>query len=311
MQSNADICLQRYGLRMPFDSRRLPVLQAIAEHRSFTRAAEALVMTQPAVSRQLAALETEVGVQLVERGPRHVSLTPAGAALVEEAKSILPALGAAERRLQSFVASDGGAIRFGAVPSAMVSFVPAALAALRVARPRAEVELREGWSADLSRLAGRGDLDLAVVSEGEGAGEPAAALLLREPLMVLMPSTHRLARRRRLPLADLSEEPWLVATEPAGRSATAAAFADAGFAPRVVGTVAWNATGQLVAAGLGLALAPRITAQRIERTDAVVAKALQGAPARELRLIRAARRAPTPIEQELETQLRAAVLRAA
>src|SRR4051794_18544158 len=67
------------------DARRLVVLRAIAEHRSFTRAAQALVMTQPAVSRQLAALEREAGVALVARGPRHVSLTPAGAALVEEA----------------------------------------------------------------------------------------------------------------------------------------------------------------------------------------------------------------------------------
>ena len=65
-------------------------------------------MTQPAVSRQLAALEAEVGVRLVERGPRHVSLTPAGAALVEEAGTILPAIEAATRRMTGFAAPDGG-----------------------------------------------------------------------------------------------------------------------------------------------------------------------------------------------------------
>jgi len=77
MQSNADIACQRYDRRIGFDVRRLQVLRAIGEYRSFTRAAAVLVMTQPAVSRQLAALENEVGVQLVTRGPRHVSLTPA------------------------------------------------------------------------------------------------------------------------------------------------------------------------------------------------------------------------------------------
>src|SRR3954468_9884429 len=105
------------------DARRLVVLRAIAEHRSFTRAARALIMPQPAVSRQLAALEREAGVALVARGPRQVSLTPAGAALVEEADAIVPALEAAGRRMRGFAATDGGAVRIGAVPSALAGFV--------------------------------------------------------------------------------------------------------------------------------------------------------------------------------------------
>ena len=182
------------------DARRLHVLRAIGEHRSFTRAAAALVMTQPAVSRQLAALEAEVGVQLVVRGPRHVSLTPAGAALIEEAGAILPAIDAAARRMSAFAASDGGAVRLGAVPSALSSFVPSALQELRAQRPRVQIHVQEGWSEDLARLTARGELDLAIVSAGDAGPAPAGHALLLEPFVVLLSAEHPLARHRRLSL---------------------------------------------------------------------------------------------------------------
>src|SRR5690349_16891057 len=145
-------------------------------------------MTKPAVSRQLAALEAEVGVQLVARGPRHVALTPAGSALVEEAAAILPAIDAAGRRVRGFAASDGGAVRIGAVPSALAGFVPDALRALRAERPRVEMHVEEGWSGDLVRRTARGDLDLAVVSAGDGTRSPPGAPLLREPFVALLPT---------------------------------------------------------------------------------------------------------------------------
>src|SRR4051812_34178320 len=116
MRANADAGRERYGWGM--GTRRLVVLRAIAEHRSFTRAAETLSMTQPAVSRQLAALERELRVALVVRGPRHVSLTPAGAALAEEADALLPAIETAGPRPPALAAPDGGAgrLRAGAPP---------------------------------------------------------------------------------------------------------------------------------------------------------------------------------------------------
>ena len=278
------------------DTRRLVVLRAIAEHRSFTRAAEALVMTQPAVSRQLAALEREVGVALVARGPRHVSLTPAGAALAEEAEALLPAIEAAGRRLRGFAARDGGAVRLGAVPSAMAALVPDALRALRAERPRVEIQAHEGWSADLARLTARGDLDLAIVAGGEGDA------LLREPFVALLPVGHPLARRTGLALSDLADEPWIVAPEPGGRGAVLAACAAAGFAPRVVASAGWHASAPLIAAGLGVALAPRSTAAGL---PGVATRELAGAPERELVLIRAPRARATPVERDLERLLRA------
>lgn len=305
MQSNADECPQRYDQRIVFDARRVHVLRAIAEHRSFTRAAEALVMTQPAVSRQLAALEAELGVQLVARGPRHVSLTPAGAALVEEATAILPAIDAAARRISGFAESDGGAVRLGAVPSALATFVPEALRALRAQRPRVEIRIDEGWSAELARLTARGDLDLAIVSAHGSDPLPAGDTLLREPFVALLSTDHPLADRKRLSLGDLADEPWLVAPEPGGRRAVLAACAAAGFTPRIVGTATWHAAARLVAAGVGVALAPQSTAGRLAHEPAVTARALADVPLRELRLIKPARAQRTPAERDLEANLHA------
>jgi DNA-binding transcriptional LysR family regulator len=290
------------------DARRLTVLRAIAEHGTFTRAAEALAMTQPAVSRQLSALEAEVGVALVARGPRHVSLTPAGLALLEDAHAILPAIDAATRRLRAFAASDGGAVRLGAVPSAMAAIVPDAVRALRAQRARVEIQLEEGWSTDLIRRTARGDFDLAVVSTMEPI--KTSAVLLREPFVALLPADHPLARRRTLALRDLAGQPWIVAPEPSGREAVVAACARAGFAPRVVASATWYAAEELIAVGLAVALAPECTTRRLRLTDAVAARHLTAAPVRELLLVKAPRRERTPVELDLAEHLRAAAERA-
>jgi DNA-binding transcriptional LysR family regulator len=292
-----------------FDARRLQVLRAIGEYRSFTRAAAALVMTQPAVSRQLAALEAEVGVQLVIRGPRHVSLTPAGAAMLEEAGVILPAIDAAARRMSGFAATDGGAVRLGAVPSALVSFVVPALTALRAERPRVEIQVEEGWSADLARLTARGELDLAIVSPGNTGPIAPGQCLLREPFAALMSANHFLARRKRLSLGDLADESWLVAPDAGGRQSVLDACAAAGFTPRIVGSAGWHAAERLIASGLGVALAPASTAAQLAGGPGVLAKPLADVPIRELWLMTPPRAHRTPAERDLELHLRRAASR--
>jgi len=175
-------------------------------------------------------------------------------------------------------------------------------------RPRVEIEVAEGWSADLARRTARGDLDLAIVA-GDPAAHPGAEVLLREPFAALLAAAHPLAGRRALALGDLREEPWIVAPEPGGRSVVLAACATAGFAPRVVATAGWDATPRLIATGLGVALAPRGTAARLGRRAGVVARAVAGAPQRELLLIRPPRPRRTPVERDLERHLRDAATR--
>ena len=291
---------------MAFDPRRLAVLEAVAEHRSFTAAAEALFTTQPAVSRQIARLEQEVAVQLVIRGPRYVALTPAGEALALHARTLLPAIDAAEREMHSYASPDGGTVRLGAVPSAMASLVPDALAALRKKRPRVRVRLDESWSDELLERIARGELDLAIVSAGASDVPAEKALLISEPFVAVLPAGHRLARRRVLSLSDLRGEPLVVAPSPGIRRELVRVCAWAGFVPEIVAAVGGSASERLVATGIGVALVPASTAPN---TSGLVVRPVPDVPHRSLVLAAARRQHRTGAERDLEAALITAAAR--
>jgi DNA-binding transcriptional LysR family regulator len=300
MQSNANFGGHRYAERMAFDPRRLAMLRAVSEYRSFTAAAEALFTTQPAVSRQIARLEQEVAVQLVIRGPRQVALTPAGEALAAHARTLLPAIDAAEREMHSYASADGGAVRLGAVPSAMASLVPDALAALRTVRPRVQVRLDESWSDDLLERIARRELDLAIVSAAASDVPAKNTLLISEPFVAVLPSRHRLARRRVLSLSDLRGEPLVVAPSPAIRRELVRVCAWAGFVPEITATVGASASARLVASGIGVALVPASTAPKAR---GLVVRPVPDVPPRSLVLASAHREHRTGAERDLEAAL--------
>src|ERR687893_350813 len=113
------------------DPRRLLTFREVARLRSFTHAADALALTQPAVSQQVAALERQLGTRLLERGPGGPAPTKAGALLLAHADAIADRLGQANAQLAELVDADRVTLRVGAFPSALGSIVPAAIAALR------------------------------------------------------------------------------------------------------------------------------------------------------------------------------------
>src|ERR671916_24428 len=103
------------------DPRRLEVLRAVAEHGSFSAAAEALSFTQPAVSKQVAALERQAGATLLERTPRGVRLTQAGSVLVEHASAIAERLSSAQAQLDALLSLETGRLRLAAFPTAVAT----------------------------------------------------------------------------------------------------------------------------------------------------------------------------------------------
>src|SRR3954462_12581018 len=115
------------------DPRRLMTFRAVAHARSFSRAAEGLSLTQPSVSHQIALLETEIGVRLLERGRGGLRLTDAGALLLEHADHVAWRLELAERQLTSLAEQRRDEVRVGAFPTALAGLVPAAVARLRLA----------------------------------------------------------------------------------------------------------------------------------------------------------------------------------
>lgn len=190
--------------------RQLRYFVAVAEERHFSRAAERLHIAQPALSQQVRRLEHEMKVQLLERTTRSVELTDAGRVLLDEARRVLAG---ADRALAAVhEAADGttGLLRMGFVSSAALRIVPTLVLALHQQWPRVRLDLQEGTTdVQLDRIR-QGTLDVGLVREMvEGLGF-AVRPIAKEPLVLAVPDNHRLASRKRVHIADLAGEQFVV-----------------------------------------------------------------------------------------------------
>ncbi len=262
---------------------RLRVLREVAHRGSFSAAATSLSYTQSAVSQQIAALEAEAGMALVERHPRGVTLTAAGQTLVAHAESILAGLDAAEGALAEIAGLRGGRLRIGAFPTASSTLLPPAIAMFRSAYPEVELTLTEGEPEQLAPLMSAGELDLGVLFEFAGEDPPlpgmARSQLLEDAMLLALPREHRLAARRRVRLEDLRGERW-VQTSLGGTCArhVVRSCHAAGFEPQVAFESDDYQTVQgLVATGVGVAVIPAL-ALTVVREDIVI-RELSPAPA--------------------------------
>ena len=131
-----------------FDAARLRVFREVVQRGSLSAAAEALSFTQPAVSRQIAALEREAGAQLLERTPRGIRLTEPGRVLLGHAEAILDRMAAARAQVESITRLAGGRLRIGAFPTANATVVPRAIAAFAREHPDVELALVEALTPD-------------------------------------------------------------------------------------------------------------------------------------------------------------------
>jgi DNA-binding transcriptional LysR family regulator len=264
------------------DVRRMRVLREVAERGSITAAAQALAFTPSALSQQIATLERETGVALVERGPRSVRLTEAGRALVSHTDGIIASLEAAEAEIQAIAGLRGGILRLASFPTAYATIMPAALVEFRRRHPAVELTLTEtDPQASLTRLRS-GELDLALLYEYDYvpvAGDEVVEEvdLFEDPIRLLLPRGHRAARRRGVRLKELSDEAWITSTP---RSSchlfVARACEAAGFSPRIGfesdDYTVWQG---LVAAGVGVALAPDLALVSVHPDVVVRPVALQ------------------------------------
>ena len=265
------------------DIRRMKVLREVSAQGSFSAAAEALNFTQSAVSQHVAALERETGTQLVERLPRGVRLTEAGAVLVGHADAIIARLESAEDDLAAIAGLRGGRLRLVCFQSAGATVMPRAVATFHDRHPDVELSMREAEPEQAAQMLKAGEVDLALLYH-----HPAMSImpdLELTPLMddqydAVLPASHRLAKRRRLSLSDLADEPWIVSTPINGcRRITEAASREAGFQPHVAfeadDTLASQA---LVAGGVGITLMPRMALTALHPN--VATRALSDGPRR-------------------------------
>src|SRR5438132_7137348 len=170
---------------------RLRVLKEVAYRGSFSGAAEALSYSQSAVSQQIAVLETETGLTLLERHPRGVSLTAAGQALVSHAEGILARLEAAESALAAIAGLRGGRLRMASFPTAGATLMPLAIATFRAAYADVELTLAEGEPEEIVPRLRAGELDLALLFDfaGEVSAQDGMTLvqLLEDPMYLALP----------------------------------------------------------------------------------------------------------------------------
>src|SRR5579875_1746939 len=270
---------------------RLQVLCEVVNRGSFSAATDALSYTQSAVSQAIARLEAETGTTLVIRGRRGVRPTAAGATLITHAEAIFAQVQAAEADLAAVLGLRAGRLRVASFPSAGATLMPLAVAAFRRAHPDVALSLAEGEPEQIAPRLRAGEFDLALLFEfpeveRPGEGEPAglrSVTLLEDPMDVALPVDHPLAAKPRLALADLRGQQWVQtsADSPCARHVVRSCLA-AGFEPDVAFESDDYETVQgLVAAGVGVALIPRLALTRVH-SDIVVRALAPRSPTRKV-----------------------------
>jgi|SRR3954451_2818714 DNA-binding transcriptional LysR family regulator len=255
------------------DVRRMRVLREVAVQGSFSAAAEALSFTQSAVSQQIAALEREAGTILVQRGARGVRLTEAGEALVRHADAILGHLSEAQAELEAIAGLRGGRLRMAAFESAGATLMPLAIAAFRERHPAIELTMVLGEPEETEPQLKSGDLDLVLgfgsrFDQDDGIER---RFLIEDPMFLVLPRDHVLAKKRNLRLADLADEAWIGgAPDCECNRLIHGACTGAGYTPRMAfETDDYAAVQGFVAAGVGVSLIAELGLTTI-RDDIVV-----------------------------------------
>jgi DNA-binding transcriptional LysR family regulator len=244
--------------------RHLRYFVAVAEELHFGRAAMSLHIVQPALSKQISALEGELGVRLFERTRRRVELTEAGRAFLADARKVLAHADLAVDRAAAAARGESGVLVVGFIPPALNSVLPAALSRYRERYPDVRLVLRESTnrSAVEGVLAER--IHISFVRVPFGDCDLCCDVVYEEPVILAIPCGHPLARRDVVPLGALRHEDLVMiprAQEPELHDYYIALCQEAGFSPRMVHEVSATlvAVG-LVASGVGVAFVPSSTA---------------------------------------------------
>ena len=244
-----------------FSLARLSCFIAVAEELHFGRAAERLHMTQPPLSRQIQQLETELGVQLIDRTTRSVTLTPAGVAFLPDARRILQLAEGAALTVKRVPAGDLGTVVIGFTAASAHAVLPRLLDSARANLPDVKLELREMVSAVQIEGLMTGELDLGMARPPLKRPGLVSRPLLHEQLVAALPADHPLVGLpRQLTLTDLDGQDVIMYSPVQARyfnELLISTFTIAGASPRYVQYVTQVHTMLvLVRSGLGIALVP-------------------------------------------------------
>jgi DNA-binding transcriptional LysR family regulator len=257
----------------------------VAENRSFSRAARAMHTTQPTLSRQIARLESDLGVRLFERYGRHVECTPAGEVLLPLAQVIITRSDEAIALMREHAGRGPSTVRLGAVGNVMAALLTPILVSFLAAYPRVSVDLIERDDAQLEEAVISGQLDCAIMTPW-GSTRAAYHHLLTEEILLVVPRDHPLAGETAVSVGMLANESILL---PRGTMNAGNVIADAlrrsGIEPRFSYRANYpELTKALVRRGLGIAPMPKMLVDQ-ETMEGLVAIPFQERLYRELVII--------------------------
>jgi LysR family hydrogen peroxide-inducible transcriptional activator len=260
---------------------------AVAEAGNFTRAAEQLHITQPALSQQVINLEKELEHKLLHRLGRRAVLTDAGKTFIERARRILLEADSATKEIRDNPHAESR-VTIGAIPSVAPYILPALIAQARIEHPHLQIQAREDFRSDLVNGVLDGSIDLAVVATPVHAAALSVKPLMREPLLLAVGRDHRFTKKRCIRAADLAEETFVMLGSTSSLTEQVRQFCgDHQFEPRIGYRCAQLATVKsLVALGAGIAILPRIA--RSSKDDGLLEylRLADTKPERELVIIR-------------------------
>jgi len=265
------------------DLRQLRQFVAVAEERSFRRAAERLNVSQPPLSVAVRRLEADMGVTLLDRTRHHVRLTVAGEAFLREARRTLAHAQLSVEIAQRAAVGKLGTLRLSFVPSSALDVVPRLLRAFHADYPDVKLMLSGDTTSQqmVALLTGTTDLGI-VVPPLHDAKDLRVESLCEQELMLAVPHTHPVSSQRRVQLRDLSGEAFVgfpFREGPGFESVVVAACQDSGFIPNFVQVAPqMQAILALVAGGMGIALVPRAMQSVLMENVAYVQVCKRNAP---------------------------------
>ncbi len=297
-----------HGYDGTMEIHQLRYFLAVARACNFSRAAEQCRVAQPSLSQQIMKLEDELGERLFERTKRGVTLTPAGARLRAHAERVLDELEQARENVREAGAMVRGRVELGALPTVAPYYLPSRLRAFAESHPGVEVVVHEDTTAQLAGAVLAKELDLALVSlpvERRGLKTEA---LFEEALLAALPTAHALAKKRRLALADLEAEPFILMKEGHCLAGQALALCRReGFAPHVSFRSAQIETVRaFVAAGWGVSIVPKMACPATGAAEAAVRYRPVGEMRRTIGMIANEQRSPSRAAAALAEFLRTA-----
>jgi DNA-binding transcriptional LysR family regulator len=259
-----------------------------AREKSFTRAAEKLFRTQPAVSLQIKSLEDELGQRLLERHGKRVSLTEAGRLLYNRAEQIFSIVDVIHSDMSGLGELKTGRLTIGTSDTNCAYVLPAVVEAFRLSYPGVEIQLTDRMSPEVARLVVDGGVDFGIatlpVNDNRLDTEP---LFQRKDVVIARPG-HPLSSRARLSLSHVSEEPLLALEKGStSRSLTDRIFLEAGIHPRIameLGSI--EVIKKFVEIGLGIAIVPEVAVKAEIESGRLSRLMVRGVPSRQVGIVK-------------------------